>query len=84
MLKSQRNLCCRVQAHELYEPSHELDWIGFESDNTAGERAGSPLEPHHRLQPSPLFRLVAVGPLANERHSIQYRPISENGNHHDY
>lgn len=84
MLKSQRNLCCRVQAHELYVPSYELDWIGFESDNTAGERAGSPLEPHHRLQPSPLFRLVAVGPLANERHSIQYRPISENGNHHDY
>jgi hypothetical protein len=84
MLNSQRSLYCRVQAHELYEPSHELDWIGFESDNTAGERAYSPLEPQHHLQPSPLFRLVAVGPLANEPHSIQYRPISEKGNHHDY
>ena len=84
MLNSQPNLCCRVQAYELNESSHEMGLIGFESGNIAEERADSPLVQHNHRQPSTLFRMVGVGILANEPHSNQYRFIREKGNHDGY
>jgi hypothetical protein len=84
MLNSQPNLCCRVQAYELDEPSHELGLIGFGSSNIAKERADSPLAPHHNRQLSPAFWIAVVGPLATSRHSNQYQFIHENGNYDGY
>jgi hypothetical protein len=84
MLNSQPNLCCRVQAYELDEPSHELGLIGFGSSNIAKERADSPLAPHHNRQPSPALRIAVVGHLATSRHSNQYRFIHEKDNYDGY
>ena len=84
MLNSQPSLCCRVQAYELDEPSHEMALISFGSGNIAGERADSTLEPHPHRQLSPVFRIAAIGPLAACRPSTQYRFIREKGNYDGY
>lgn len=84
MLNSQPNLCCRVQAYQLDEPSPEMGLIGSGSGNIAEKRAVSPLLQHHDRQQSPVFRMVAVETLANALRSNQFRPISEKGNNDVY
>lgn len=84
MLNSQPSLCCGIQAYELDELSHEMALISFGFGNIAEERADSPLAPHHSRQPSPVFRIAVVGPLATGGHSNQYQFIHENGNYDGY